>query len=226
MERRAERAARKAAERQAAEAEQRLRREREEAQKAEEARAAKEAEDLRLALELSARTAAEETARRAAAAQAVAEEARERVLAERRQQVEATRRAAAKEETLEQANAQFEAMQLQAMNEAAPPSKHHLRSGSASMTAPVSAVAVGGSSVNYGVDLPEELMCPISHELMRDPVFTADGMTYEREAIETWLQDHNTSPLTGEVLEDKKVTPALMVKGMCRKLREKNPTLC
>ena len=30
---------------------------------------------------------------------------------------------------------------------------------------------------------PDEYICPISHELMVDPVFTASGQTYERECI-------------------------------------------
>lgn len=46
-----------------------------------------------------------------------------------------------------------------------------------------------------GGDFPEDYYCPITKCLMRDPVSTADGQTYEREAIEAWLVDHNTSPL-------------------------------
>jgi len=33
-------------------------------------------------------------------------------------------------------------------------------------------------------------------QLMIDPVIAADGFTYEREAIELWLQGHDTSPRT------------------------------
>lgn len=29
---------------------------------------------------------------------------------------------------------------------------------------------------------------------MRDPVIAADGHTYDREAIEMWLRNHDTSP--------------------------------
>ena len=35
---------------------------------------------------------------------------------------------------------------------------------------------------------------------MGDPVFTCDGQTYERTAIEMWLANHTTSPLTGKPL--------------------------
>jgi hypothetical protein len=33
-------------------------------------------------------------------------------------------------------------------------------------------------------------------EVMTDPVVATDGHTYERAAIETWLQTHSRSPFT------------------------------
>lgn len=47
-----------------------------------------------------------------------------------------------------------------------------------------------------GVTLPEWGKCPITHELMFDPVVASDGFTYEREAITAWLQQKTISPLT------------------------------
>ena len=41
------------------------------------------------------------------------------------------------------------------------------------------------------------LLCPITMDLLWDPVFTSDGHTFERSAIERWLETHRTSPLTG-----------------------------
>ena len=35
--------------------------------------------------------------------------------------------------------------------------------------------------------------CPISMEIMRDPVLAADGFTYERNAIADWLSRGNAS---------------------------------
>ena len=44
---------------------------------------------------------------------------------------------------------------------------------------------------------PDDLQCPISHELMRDPVVAADGRTYERAEITGWIgRGHNRSPMT------------------------------
>ena len=50
------------------------------------------------------------------------------------------------------------------------------------------------------------MMCPISLEVMEDPVMCADGHSYERSAIIEWLSTHNTSPVTNEPLEHKVVT--------------------
>jgi ankyrin repeat protein len=53
--------------------------------------------------------------------------------------------------------------------------------------------------------IPARFLCPITKQIMLDPVFAADGRTYEREAIETWLEKNNTSPITNAVLENKKL---------------------
>ena len=49
--------------------------------------------------------------------------------------------------------------------------------------------------------LLNEFNCPISLELMTDPVVASDGFTYDRESIAQWLFEHNTSPTTNEPLE-------------------------
>ena len=46
-------------------------------------------------------------------------------------------------------------------------------------------------------------ICPITQEIIVDPVATVDGHVYERSAIEQWFRDHNTSPNTGGVLSSK-----------------------
>jgi len=51
-----------------------------------------------------------------------------------------------------------------------------------------------------------DFMCPIMHERMQEPVLAADGHTYERQAIEKWLQMHNTSPMTGAPLAHRYLT--------------------
>jgi hypothetical protein len=66
----------------------------------------------------------------------------------------------------------------------------------------------------------ENWLCDaISMELFIDPVITSDGFTYEREYIEAWLLEHDTSPSTNELLENKKLVPNHVVKFMCAELR-------
>ncbi|EKX45487.1 hypothetical protein GUITHDRAFT_53147, partial [Guillardia theta CCMP2712] len=48
------------------------------------------------------------------------------------------------------------------------------------------------------VEHPADFLCPISMEVMKDPVIAMDGHSYERQNIERWLEDHNTSPLTNQ----------------------------
>jgi hypothetical protein len=54
---------------------------------------------------------------------------------------------------------------------------------------------------------PHDFLCPITHEMMRDPVACAFGHVYERKAIECWLATHDTSPMTNEVLPSKVLKP-------------------
>ena len=48
---------------------------------------------------------------------------------------------------------------------------------------------------------PNELVCPITQEIMFDPVVASDGRTYERNAIQRWLSTKNTSPMTKEPID-------------------------
>ncbi len=46
---------------------------------------------------------------------------------------------------------------------------------------------------------------------MVDPVIAADGRTYERDAIEKWLQRASASPVTGLKLASKELLPNLAI---------------
>lgn len=46
------------------------------------------------------------------------------------------------------------------------------------------------------MDIPEEFVCPISYEIMQDPVIASDGQTYDRTSIVEWLKTRQISPLT------------------------------
>ena len=56
------------------------------------------------------------------------------------------------------------------------------------------------------IDVPDDFICPITHEIMVDPVMCEDGFTYERSAIMEWFaKDKNTSPMTNSVLSSIEV---------------------
>ena len=50
--------------------------------------------------------------------------------------------------------------------------------------------------------VPDEFVCPITHEPMADPVVASDGHSYEHHAIrKVMLEGNNRSPLTRDVLQ-------------------------
>ena len=67
---------------------------------------------------------------------------------------------------------------------------------------------------------PEAFVCPITHELMDDPVFASDGHTYERRAIAQWLSQKTTSPKTGADLELPILIPDCMARQQILEWRE------
>lgn len=53
-----------------------------------------------------------------------------------------------------------------------------------------------------------EFVCPLTLEVLRDPVLTADGHTYERAAITNWFaMGRRTSPMTNGALTDRTLLP-------------------
>ncbi|XP_040377066.1 U-box domain-containing protein 25-like [Oryza brachyantha] len=59
-----------------------------------------------------------------------------------------------------------------------------------------------------GLQVPWYFRCPISLELMRDPVTVATGQTYDRASIESWVATGNTTcPVTRAPLADFTLIP-------------------
>jgi len=67
--------------------------------------------------------------------------------------------------------------------------------------------AIARHNIIIEVQWPDGYVCPISHDIMHDPVICADGHSYERVNIERWLTKHNTSPRTGLQLPDNGLIP-------------------
>ncbi|GLT90141.1 hypothetical protein SLE2022_080880 [Rubroshorea leprosula] len=59
------------------------------------------------------------------------------------------------------------------------------------------------------IDVPPFFLCPISLEIMKDPVTVSTGITYDRESIEKWLYSgkNTTCPVTKQVIADSELTP-------------------
>ncbi|XP_042475054.1 U-box domain-containing protein 9-like [Macadamia integrifolia] len=65
------------------------------------------------------------------------------------------------------------------------------------------------------LDCPDHFRCPLSKELMKDPVILASGQTYDRLYIQKWLKGGNrTCPETEQVLSHVLLTPNYLVKDM------------
>eukprot|EP00041_Stephanoeca_diplocostata_P028610 m.821782 g.821782 ORF g.821782 m.821782 type:complete len:709 (-) comp23402_c0_seq19:1497-3623(-) len=60
--------------------------------------------------------------------------------------------------------------------------------------------AVMSSASIKSSSCPHSFICPITREVMVNPVSTSDGHSYERESIIKWLRHNKTSPVTGAVL--------------------------
>lgn len=69
--------------------------------------------------------------------------------------------------------------------------------------------------------VPEEFYCPISGDLMTEPVSEASGHTYEKDQIMRWLQTKQTSPMTNLPLHIADLTPNLAMKRSIESLRHK-----
>ncbi|KAK7265702.1 hypothetical protein RJT34_33325 [Clitoria ternatea] len=62
---------------------------------------------------------------------------------------------------------------------------------------------------------PEDFRCPISLELMKDPVTVSTGQTYDRASIKKWLKAGNTTcPKTGENLTNTELVPNTTLKRL------------
>jgi len=70
---------------------------------------------------------------------------------------------------------------------------------------------------------PDEFICPISLEMMADPVIAMDGHSYDRPYIEQWFQEHSTSPKTGEQLTTNLLIPNYNLKKLIMDFKAQQP---
>lgn len=71
----------------------------------------------------------------------------------------------------------------------------------------------GGGDIE--LTIPSHFRCPISLDLMKDPVTLATGITYDRQSIETWIESGNvTCPITNQVLRNLEPIPNHTIRKM------------
>ena len=65
------------------------------------------------------------------------------------------------------------------------------------------------------MSIPGEFICPISQEIMRDPVLDPYGISYEREEIEKWISLYHCDPINrSRPLRIDQLVPNLALKAM------------
>ena len=73
------------------------------------------------------------------------------------------------------------------------------------------------------VEAPEEFFCPISSQIMDNPVIAEDGFSYEKDFIVDWLQKSGTSPFTREKMSIHKLITNRSLKSMIDSFLHQNP---
>ncbi|CAH9115506.1 unnamed protein product [Cuscuta epithymum] len=76
------------------------------------------------------------------------------------------------------------------------------------------------------VEIPQYFLCPISLQIMKDPVIAVTGITYDRESIEKWLStaEQASCPVTKQPLvRDAELTPNHMLRRLIQDWCTSNP---
>ena len=71
-------------------------------------------------------------------------------------------------------------------------------------------------------EAPNEYLCPVTQELMTDPVIATDGHTYERSEIARWFKQNLTSPKTLEILPSPALIPNHQLRSLIIDWKEKH----
>jgi hypothetical protein len=73
-----------------------------------------------------------------------------------------------------------------------------------------------------GDSVPALYLCPLTKEFLFDPVMTSDGLSFERKAIEYWLDKYDVSPVNGIALDSKSLLPNFALKQLIREYHDMN----
>lgn len=75
------------------------------------------------------------------------------------------------------------------------------------------------------MQLNDTFYCPITYEIMTDPVIGIDGHTYEKKAIESWLSKSNKSPLTKQHMTVRDLVPNIALRNTIETYLMLNPNM-
>jgi len=74
----------------------------------------------------------------------------------------------------------------------------------------------------HSISPKRELVCPITQEVLHDPVVAEDGYTYERTALLRWFSMGRTrSPVTNSFMSEQSIFSNLAIQGMAQQHTEK-----
>lgn len=71
---------------------------------------------------------------------------------------------------------------------------------------------------NIPEDVLDNFRCPLTLDIMNDPVMDPEGNSYERTAIEEWLSRHGSSPLTHTRMTVADLTPNVTLRNVIQDL--------
>ncbi|KAM7252903.1 hypothetical protein ACFE04_025521 [Oxalis oulophora] len=75
---------------------------------------------------------------------------------------------------------------------------------------------------SHSLIIPHEFLCPITLEIMIDPVIVATGVTFERDSIQKWIDtNHMTCPKTRQALVHLSLAPNFALKNLIQQWCEK-----
>nr|GMC59178.1 U-box domain-containing protein 1-like [Ipomoea batatas] len=82
---------------------------------------------------------------------------------------------------------------------------------------------LSSSSYSAVCNIPDEFRCPISLDLMRDPVIVASGHSYDRNSIAQWINSgHHTCPKSGQRLIHMALIPNYSLKSLIHQWCQEN----
>tara|TARA_Y100000741_G_scaffold99818_1_gene74102 strand:+ start:245 stop:535 length:291 start_codon:yes stop_codon:yes gene_type:complete len=70
-------------------------------------------------------------------------------------------------------------------------------------------------------ELYPDILCPISHQIMIQPVITNTGITYEKKFLYTWLEENKLCPVTKKIIDKDSIVPNIQLKNTIINLEDK-----